>query len=117
MITVYVGNIPFSVKEKDLKKEFSNYGKVSSVSLIKNWTKDQSRGFAFVNMEEEQDALDAVEDLDGSQYGDCILQVEISKRSRYLPFKERKESLNDNEDLTFSPKSRLEKKKFGFNKK
>jgi len=114
MITLHIGNIPWEMLEEDLNKELSSYGKILSISLIKNWTKNQSRGFAFVSVETEQGARDIIENLNGVIFMECPLKIEISKRSRHEPFvKEPRQETLESSDLDFFS----DREKFGFLKK
>lgn len=62
---VYVGNLPHSIGEAELKELFEQKGKVDSVTVIRDNDTGRSRGFAFVDMETEEDARKAIEALNG----------------------------------------------------
>ena len=53
-MTLYVGNIPYSVKEEELKEIFQEYGTVSSLKLIADKYTGRSKGFGFIEMENEE---------------------------------------------------------------
>ena len=55
MKKLYVGNLPFSATEDDIRQAFSQYGSVSSVALINDRDTGQPRGFGFVEMEDGAD--------------------------------------------------------------
>ena len=57
---LYVGNLSYSVKEADLYELFQKYGPVKSVSLITDKYSGQSKGFAFVEMDNSTDAEKAL---------------------------------------------------------
>jgi len=57
---LYVGNLPFSTTEEDLRSMFSQAGTVVSVSLIKDRDTGRSRGFAFVELTTQAEAEKAV---------------------------------------------------------
>ena len=62
---IYVGNLPFSATENDMKELFSEYGEVSSVNLVVDRQTNRSKGFAFVEMESGADeAIDALNQTD-----------------------------------------------------
>ena len=50
MTTIYVGNLPFSANEADVRVLFERYGKVDSVKLINDRETGRPRGFGFVDM-------------------------------------------------------------------
>ncbi len=71
---IYVGNLPFSANEDQLRDLFSTYGEVVSVSLITDRQTGQPRGFGFVEMHDE--AVDkAVAGLDQQPFGGRTLRV------------------------------------------
>jgi cold-inducible RNA-binding protein len=60
---VYVGNLPVTMGEAELKELFEQKGAVDSVNVIRDNETGRSRGFAFVEMATEEDALKAIEAL------------------------------------------------------
>ncbi len=69
---VFVGNLPFSTTEEQLRKLFSQHGEVTSVEIIKDKFTERSRGFAFVEMATDEGARAAINalnqfELDGRQ--------------------------------------------------
>lgn len=60
---VYVGNLPHSIGEAELKALFEEKGNVDSVTIIRDNDTGRSRGFAFVDMATEEDARKAIEAL------------------------------------------------------
>ena len=65
---IYIGNIGNMVHENDLKEIFKNYGQVSSIKIISDIKSGRSKGFAFVEMENKEEAQNAIEDLNGSKF-------------------------------------------------
>ncbi len=72
---IYVGNLPFSSTEADLKEVFSRHGGVESVAVITDRETGRPRGFAFVEMEDESAAQDAIRALDGTDLGGRNIKV------------------------------------------
>ena len=72
---IYVGNLPFSSTEADLKDVFSRHGGVESVAVITDRETGRPRGFAFVEMEEASAAQDAIRALDGTDLGGRNIKV------------------------------------------
>jgi RNA recognition motif-containing protein len=64
---LYIGNLPYEVTEEDLRTNFSEVGKISSVSIIKDKYTGLSRGFGFVEMETEKEAEEAIKKFNGGQ--------------------------------------------------
>jgi RNA recognition motif-containing protein len=63
MTSIYVGNLAHQAGEDDLKQAFSEFGAVSSVSIIKDRETGRSRGFAFVEMPDSNEATEAIKQL------------------------------------------------------
>jgi RNA recognition motif-containing protein len=74
MKSIYVGNIPFSASENDIRDMFGAYGNVVSVKLVEDRETGRFRGFGFVEMD-DADALEAIEALDGKDMGGRSLKV------------------------------------------
>lgn len=71
---LYVGNLPFDSTEADLEELFGAHGSVTSVKVITDRETGRSRGFAFVEMEDDG-AEAAMRALDGNDYGGRPLRV------------------------------------------
>ncbi|WP_163832267.1 RNA recognition motif domain-containing protein [Spartinivicinus ruber] len=63
---MYVGNLSYNVTAEDLKETFSVYGTVADVTLITDRDSGQSKGFGFVEMENNSEADAAIKGLNGS---------------------------------------------------
>jgi RNA recognition motif-containing protein len=74
MKKMYVGNLPFSVTEDQLRQVFAEYGTVESAAVITDRTTGQPRGFGFVEMS-EGDADKAMRGLNGKDMGGRSLTV------------------------------------------
>ena len=65
-MNIYVGNLDTEVTEKQLKELFEAYGDVSSTKIIADKYSQVSKGFGFVTMENNEDANNAVQELNGT---------------------------------------------------
>ncbi len=74
MKTIYVGNLPYSSDETEVRNLFAQYGDVNSVKLITDRETGRFRGFGFVEMNDE-DAIAAIEALDGKDFGGRGLRI------------------------------------------
>ena len=74
-MNIYVGNLSFDMTEEDLRKEFEAFGKVDSVSIIKDKFTDKSRGFAFVEMATSDEGKAAVAAINGKDVKGRALNV------------------------------------------
>ena len=82
MSKIYVGNLPFTSTEDELRALFARHGSVQSVSVITDRETGRPRGFAFVEMAEASAAADAIKALDGSQLGGRALRVNEAQDRR-----------------------------------
>jgi len=64
-MTIYIGNIPYSLKEADIEQLFAEFGAVLSVKIITDKFTHRSKGYGFIEMEDENEAAKAIENLDG----------------------------------------------------
>ncbi len=71
---IYVGNLPFSAREEDVRALFAQYGEVASVALPTDRETGRPRGFGFVEMSVE-DAAKAIDALNGRDFGGRALNV------------------------------------------
>ncbi len=67
-MNMYVGNLNYRVKEEDLEQVMATYGVVTSVKVIKDRETGKSKGFGFVEMEDETAAAQAMKELNGSEF-------------------------------------------------
>ena len=79
---LYVGNLPFSVTESELRSLFQSHGAVESVNVIMDRETGRPRGFAFVEMQEASDAANAIRALDGTDMGGRSLRVNEAQDKR-----------------------------------
>ncbi len=76
--SIYVGNLPFTVSETEIRDLFGSYGDVQSVKLINDRETGRFRGFGFVEMEEAA-AGEAIRALNGSDLGGRALKVNLAQ--------------------------------------
>ena len=76
---IYVGNLSYDVAESDLEQAFGEFGKVSSVSLIKDKQTGESKGFGFVEMPEVSEGQAAVKEMNGKEFMGRELKVDQAK--------------------------------------
>lgn len=74
-MTLYVGNIPYSMKEEDIKAVFADFGNVVSVKIIFDRATRRSKGYGFVEMENDEQAEAAIKELDGKDFRGRNLRV------------------------------------------
>ena len=75
---IYVGNLPFSATEDEVKQKFSEFGSVESVNLISDKHTGQPRGFGFVEMDDDG-VENAISALDSTDFGGRTLRVSVAR--------------------------------------
>jgi RNA recognition motif-containing protein len=78
-MNIFVSNISFKVKEQALSDLFSQYGEVTSVRIIKDKETRRSKGYGFVEMANDEQALAAINALNGSQHYERNIVVAEAK--------------------------------------
>jgi RNA recognition motif-containing protein len=76
---LYVGNLPFSATEDEVRATFEAYGEVTSVKLIEDRETGRPRGFGFVEMSDDSAAQEAINALNGKDFGGRSLKVNEAK--------------------------------------
>jgi len=76
---IYVGNLPFTATEEELKTLFTECGTVTSVALITDKFSGKPRGFGFVEMSTPEEAQAVIAKFNGYTMGDRALRVNIAK--------------------------------------
>lgn len=74
-MSIYVGNLSYEVTEKDLSSVFAEYGSVKRVSVPTDRESGRVRGFAFVEMESEEEETSAIKELDGAEWMGRTMKV------------------------------------------
>src|SRR5579885_834841 len=78
-MNIYVSNLSFSVQDEDLKEFFTEYGEVTSAKVITDKFTGKSRGFAFVEMSDDEAAKKAIQELDGASVDGRTIGVAVAK--------------------------------------
>jgi len=65
-MNIFVGSLPFSIEEADLRESLEAYGAVDSVKVVTDKFTGRSKGFGFVEMPNDDEALKAIEELNGA---------------------------------------------------
>lgn len=82
-MNIFVGNLNYAISEDDLKSIFEEFGELSSVKVIKDRFTSRSKGFGFVEMDNDEEAKKAIEQLNGTEVeGRDIVVNESIKKER-----------------------------------
>jgi RNA recognition motif-containing protein len=83
-MNIYVANLGFNVKDEDLKKYFARYGEVSSISIVIDKITNRSRGFGFVEMNDDKAAEMAIRELNGITLDNRVIRVKENQAKRRI---------------------------------
>ena len=81
-MNIYVGQLPYSVTEEELREMFLQYGEVSSLNLIMDRYSGQSKGFGFIEMPNNSEADQAIKGLNKSMLKGREIKVNQSDERR-----------------------------------
>ncbi|KAI3798445.1 hypothetical protein L1987_33721 [Smallanthus sonchifolius] len=76
---IIVRNLSYTTSESCLKEQFSNFGQVAEVKLVKDQSSKKSKGYAFVQYTNQDDAMSALETMDQKYLDGRVLFVELAK--------------------------------------
>lgn len=74
-MNIYVGNLPYTVRDNDLLALFQEYGNVASAKVIMDRETDRSKGFGFVEMPSDEEGGNAINKLNGYEINGRALRV------------------------------------------
>ncbi|HDL03488.1 MAG TPA: RNA-binding protein [candidate division Zixibacteria bacterium] len=74
-MNIYVGNLTFDTTDEQLRQAFEEFGEVTSVNIIKDRYTGEPRGFAFVEMSDNDAATEAINGLNGQEFRGRTLNV------------------------------------------
>jgi RNA recognition motif-containing protein len=78
-MTIYIGNLSYQATEEDIREVFTEYGTVNRVVMPIDRETGRMRGFAFVEMSEDDHENNAISDLDGAEWMGRQLKVNKAK--------------------------------------
>ena len=85
-MNIYVGNLPYQTTEDDLSGLFGAYGAVSRVNIIMDRETGRSKGFGFVEMDDDNAAEAAIKALDGQDFNGRTLKINQARPREPRPF-------------------------------
>ncbi|MGM0595706.1 MAG: RNA recognition motif domain-containing protein [Myxococcota bacterium] len=81
-MNIFVGNLSYDLTEDELSQAFEQYGELSSVKIITNRFNGKSRGFGFVEFEDEESGQKAIDELNGQELKGRPLRVDKARPKR-----------------------------------
>jgi RNA recognition motif-containing protein len=89
-MNIYVGNLPFSITDADLRETFAKFGEVAQVNLITDKFTGESKGFGFVEMANNSQADAAIKGLNGKDLKGRNITVNQAKPKTDRPTRDRR---------------------------
>ncbi len=84
-MNIYVGNLSYGVNDDNLREVFEAYGEVSSAKVITDKYSGRSKGFGFVEMDNDAEAQAAIEQLDGAEIDGRSVKVNEARPREERP--------------------------------
>ena len=88
-MNIYVGNLPYSISENELKNVFTEHGEVAGVNIITDKYSGRSKGFAFVEMPNQEEAENAIRSLNETQLNGRSIKVNEARPRRERSYNNR----------------------------
>ena len=79
MLNIYVGNLPYNTGNEELSQLFSQFGTIQRATVVMDRETGRSRGFGFVEMDDQDNGRVAIEALNGQDFGGRALTVNEAK--------------------------------------
>jgi RNA recognition motif-containing protein len=76
---IFVGGLPYNIEEGEVRQQFEKFGTVASVNIITDKMSGRSKGFGFVDMENDEEANKAMSGLNGMELDGKKLTVNIAE--------------------------------------
>ncbi|MDY0349392.1 MAG: RNA-binding protein [Tenuifilaceae bacterium] len=80
-MNIYIGNISYRMTDEEIKNVFAPYGNVLSVKIIVDKQTGRSKGYAFVEMENEEDGQNAIKALNETEISGRNVKVNIAHKN------------------------------------
>ncbi len=78
-MNIFVASLSYQVSEADLRELFEGYGTVSSAKIITDRETGRSKGFGFVEMDDDSEGQRAIEELNGAEFDGRALAVSVAR--------------------------------------
>lgn len=112
MVNIFIANLDWSITSDDLKATFSSFGKVEYAHVVFDKETKKSRGFGYVEMEDTEAAIAAIQALNGMEINGRNIDVKIASPKGNRPEKKPESSKPFKKD-GFKKKPNFQKREFG----
>jgi RNA recognition motif-containing protein len=92
---LYVGGLPYATRDDELKELFSKAGTVASATVIIDRMSGRSKGFGFVEFDSDEEAQNAIEMFDGTDFGGRSIKVNEARPMEERPRRESRGGYGD----------------------
>jgi len=84
-MNIFVAKLSYAITSEDLNELFSEYGTVTSANVVMDRETGRSKGFGFVEMEDDEAGQKAIKELDGGQYDGRTIAVSVARPREERP--------------------------------
>jgi RNA recognition motif-containing protein len=84
-MNIYIGNLPYSVTEEDLREAFGQFGQVHSANIISDKFSGRSKGFGFVDMPNDDEARKAIDAMNDQPFKGRTIKVNEARPREERP--------------------------------
>ena len=84
-MNIYIGNLPYSITEDELREAFAQFGQVDRTNIIKDKFSGRSKGFGFVEMPNDGEAQSAIDSLNDSDLNGRSIKVNQARPREERP--------------------------------
>ena len=84
-INIYIGNLSYQASEEDLRELFGEFGQIENVKIITDRETGRSKGFGFIEMQNDAEAEESIEELNGVMFQNRELVVNKARPRRERP--------------------------------
>ncbi|PWW81089.1 MULTISPECIES: RNA recognition motif domain-containing protein [Prosthecochloris] len=84
-MNIYIGNLPYSITEDELRDKFSEFGQVDRANIIKDKFSGRSKGFGFVEMPNDGEAQSAIDSLNDTDFNGRSIKVNQARPREERP--------------------------------
>lgn len=78
-MNIFIAGLSYNVNDNDLTDLFAEYGEISSAKVVMDRDSGRSKGYGFVEMEDEAAGQKAIEELNGAEYDGRVISVSVAR--------------------------------------
>jgi len=78
-MNIFIAGLSYNINDSDLMDLFNEYGEISSAKVVMDRESGRSKGYGFVEMEDEAAGQKAIEELNGAEYDGRVISVSVAR--------------------------------------